>query len=123
MAEYIRNIDISSGVVTSGLVQEIMKYIRIHISEDISLESIARTFSISPQSLSSLFRQNTDQGFKKYITELRLSNAVKYLSHSDLLITEICYETGFGTMGNFIRRFKEKYGITPSDYRLQFKDN
>lgn len=117
VAEYIRNIDLSEQSVSSTLAQDIMKYIRIHISESLTLEGVAASFHISPQYLSRIFKQNMGVGFKKYITELRLKSAIKFISHTDLSITDICYKVGFENAGTFFRQFKENFGVSPTQYR------
>jgi AraC-like DNA-binding protein len=47
--------------------------------------------------------------------------ACKLLMENKLGITQICYESGFNTLSNFNKQFKDLQGKTPSEYRGAFR--
>ena len=53
-----------------------------------------------------------------YIKSMRLEKAKEFLETSDVSVSEAAFNTGFGTPSNFSKVFTEKYGITPSQFRL-----
>lgn len=123
-AEIIRNGNITENTFDNydnDLIQKIVMYLRIHIREPHTLSSIAKKFNISPGYLSHFFKDNTGISFKKYIEAQRLALAENMLLNSNETITAICYECGFSTVGNFLKRFKAKFGVTPSQFRERQK--
>ncbi len=122
LAEFIRtaNIDDTKSEAPS-IILNIVRYIRIHATESLTLDDIAKAFNISPQHLSQLFRKKIGMGFKQYLISLRLDLAKNLLTRTDMTITAICYEVGFSTLENFVRIFKKNNGMTPSEYRKKYK--
>jgi transcriptional regulator GlxA family with amidase domain len=55
----------------------------------------------------------------KWVLKKRLKLAAELLINTELHVGEITYETGFENQTHFSRTFKEKYGITPSLYRMK----
>ena len=53
------------------------------------------------------------------IRNIRLNRAAELLRRQDLTIQEIAWQTGFGSPVYFRTCFKERYGMTPSEYREQ----
>lgn len=58
-----------------SLITDIKEYIREHITEDISLASVAQQFNISAGYLSKFFKENTDESFSKYMIEQKFTYA------------------------------------------------
>lgn len=55
--------------------------------------------------------------FRVLLTELRLRFAVGLLTMSDIPIYDVSIHAGFNSIYTFVRHFKKKYGMTPSEYR------
>jgi AraC family transcriptional regulator, activator of mtrCDE len=53
----------------------------------------------------------------RYVTELRTSHAARLLLNSLMPVTDICYDSGFGSMPGFHAAFRAAYGTTPSAFR------
>lgn len=97
--------------------QTAILYISDNFRTPITLKTAAEYIGITPTYLSETFRRQTGTGFKKYINNLRFDYARKLLLHSDMTVIEVCNESGFEDYANFIRRFKEKFGVSPTQYR------
>ena len=83
----------------------------------IGVSEIAQAAHISEKYLRELFKKETGKSVQSYLTNTRLSAAVTLLSNSKYNIGEVASLSGFGEYRNFARVFKERYGITPSEYR------
>lgn len=57
-----------------------------------------------------------------YIKTLRLQKAKELLETTELTISEVAYNTGFGSPSNFTKVFVEKFGMTPSQFRSSLPD-
>jgi len=64
-----------------------------------------------------LFKQNSGHTPTHYITKLRVSKSVELLEQADKNIIEIAYMTGFNSLSNFYKHFKEQIGQAPNEYR------
>jgi AraC-like DNA-binding protein len=96
-------------------------YINTHYSEDIKLSVLAELASMTSVSFSRFFKQRTGKNLSEYIIEIRLGVATRLLIDSTKTVAEICYECGFNNLSNFNRIFKKKKGITPKDFRANFR--
>ena len=98
-------------------IQYVISYIKEHMSEDISLESMAEKCHYNPNYLSALFKQNTGVSYSAYLRKIRMERAVDLLMKSDANIDKIAAALGYRTTGYFIRTFRAEYGVPPGRYR------
>ena len=85
--------------------------------KDLSLDDISRYCNISSYYFSKLFKQETGENYVEYLNKVRIGNAKKMLSESDVSIKEICYSVGFSDPNYFSRAFKKYEGVTPSEFK------
>ncbi len=97
-------------------VSEIIDYINGHYTEIMSVSQIAEAFHISRSTLSRWFKQYINLSPIDFIQEKKLAYA-KYLLQSGKSVTEAGYAAGFCDSAYFILRFKNKFGITPHQYK------
>lgn len=95
----------------------IKNYVTEHYDEHLSVEQIAHTFGLSPQYMSRFFIKHMGVTLFQYINEHRLEKAYRDLMNSDLSILHVAIKHGFPNEKSFIRVFKNKYGVTPHQYR------
>lgn len=96
-------------------------YIINKFRDNISLSDVAKYAGFSPTYFSSIFRKETGKSFKEYTNNLRFEYAKKLLLHSDFTILQICNESGFEDYANFLRRFKKREKVSPTEYRKRLK--
>ena len=101
-------------------VQPIMTYIDAHLTEPLSLDSIAKGLSIDKFYLSHIFREATESTIFQYILIKRIALAKHYLAMGKS-VTEACHLSGFNDYCNFIRSFKNVTGSTPGAYRKKME--
>jgi len=95
----------------------IINYIETHISDNsITNEILAQKMNISEVYLRKLFLSNLSITPKQYILDLRIKKAKKLLADSNYTVTKISERCGFSSPYHFCRIFKEKTGMTPTQY-------
>lgn len=98
--------------------QRMEEYISLHLSEPLTLDTVADAFSITPVYLSSWFKKNMDTNFLSYISFTRMERAIEMLCQPNPpKIYEIALAVGIENPATFIRQFKKHTGITPSQYQ------
>lgn len=92
----------------------------LHDCEDgrISLESLAADIGVTSVHLTQCFKRSEGVPLYRYQTQLRLGRALERLPESDD-ITDLAFELGFSSHSHFTAAFREKVGITPSQFRQQ----
>lgn len=99
------------------LVKKIIEYIDQNMSRNYSLEDVAASIGVSPFYVSKLFKEEMGETFINYATDRRLDRTKKLLAETDLSIKEIAGQTGYSDQNYFSRQFKNKFGISPTDFR------
>lgn len=100
----------------SKLIQ-ILEYINTHLTEDITIDSLAGTFYLNRFYLMHFFKSETGYTIGNYITEKRLMLA-KNLVANGSSITDACYNSGFKNYSTFSRAFKKAYKTVPKNASL-----
>lgn len=98
-----------------GRVAEIKTYIDESLPHLTGVSEVAEHFYYSREYLSRLFRQSFGTTVSDYIADRRLEYA-RQLLMDGRSVTEACFAAGYGNVSFFIKRFKEKNGLTPHQY-------
>lgn len=93
-----------------------------YIDPNLDIKKIADAVNLSPNYLCSLFKQNTKSTINDFIIQIRLEKAKKILRTSKLRLYEISSNIGIPDPNYFSALFKQKCGMTPSEYRNARKD-
>lgn len=102
---------------------QIQEYITRHLSnETLNLSLIATHFKLSQRTIQKLFEEQ-GLSFSKYLTNERLRHAAHDLLHSQLSITEVALKWAFCDTSYFCRKFKLKFGRTPSIYMKEYQNS
>lgn len=101
---------------------EIVRFVEEHYLEyDFSLEKVALYMGISKGQMSKLFQARTGLSYIEYLTHLRMEKAKELLTQTDKSVKEIFMTVGYVDVVNASRKFRNYYGINPSAYREQMK--
>ena len=106
---------------TSSPIFTAINYIQNNFREKITLDELANNSCLSLYYFSRLFKKETGYTPYQYITNVRINRAKTLLINSNLQIKEICFECGFNSESNFVTCFKDLSGVTPSNFRVQYK--
>lgn len=97
------------------LVMQAKDYIKTHIFLKITLAEVANITAVSPNYLSSLFKQYSDLGFSEYINKMKVKKAQELLAKDHLKIYQVSEKLGFENPQYFSRVFKKYTGHRPTD--------
>lgn len=100
-------------------IWQVIQYLHFNYREDITLEHLAHKFHYNVSHLSETFKHRFGQNFIGFLHGLRIRHACGLLTSSDLPISQIAYEVGFGSFQTFSRTFLKLKGVSPSIYRKQ----
>ena len=98
-------------------IQKNIEFIEDHLSEEISIENLAKMASLSPFYYQRLFSRLVKKPVAEYIKLRRLAKATESLLQKDNRILDIALELGFSSHEHFSRTFKGTFGMTPDEYR------
>lgn len=82
-----------------------------------TLEEAARSVDMSPNYLSTYFREKTGEGFGDFLIRCRMEKACRLLADPRSNVESVSSAVGYSSPKNFSRAFKAYYGATPRDYR------
>lgn len=94
----------------------VLQYIQ-HNYQTLTLSSLAGLFHYSEPHLCTRIKQNTGYTFTELIKRLRLSDAVDYLTNTNIKISEIAEHIGYNSADHFSRVFRTTYLMSPQEYR------
>lgn len=99
------------------LVKKAKDIFNANYDKSINLSHVSKQLGVSTNHLGRLFRQNYGVTPMHYIINLRLDKSGELLKQEDLNILEIAYASGFKSLSNFYKCFKEQTGHTPNEHR------
>lgn len=101
-------------------LQRVMQHMNAHAEEpDLTPQRVAKAFAMSLRALHQLF-ELSDCSFHEYITRARLARAQALLrdpAFQHLGTADIGFAVGFGDVSTFYRRFKQRHGMAPGEFR------
>jgi len=100
-------------------VAEALRFIWDHITEDLSVDQVAKHVGVSRRSLERLFHKDIGRGINAEFQRRRLERARELLVQTDLSIGQIAQTLSFSSQNYLYRTFRAAYGLTPSEYRQQ----
>ena len=99
------------------VIHRIRKYIKEHLSDDVSLTRLAEVIHINSSYLCRLYKQETGISLSEYIAELKIDLAKTLLEQCDMKIYDISIALGFESPSSLNRFFKKHMNMTPQEYR------
>ena len=103
----------------SKLAKAAEAYNNKNYKEAIYLDKMAYDLGVSKYVLSRLFSKTFHCNFPGYVNGVRLNYAISMLEGTQETITNICYDCGFESQRTFNRVFKDRYRVTPREYRTK----
>ncbi|MBG0861066.1 MAG: helix-turn-helix domain-containing protein [Bacteroidales bacterium] len=100
---------------------DVYTYIRENYFKPISLEKISKIVKMNPFTFSRFFKKNCGAGFVEYLNRVRTNKACYLLRETEYQVQDIARECGFESISNFNKQFRKTEGLSPRDYRTQFK--
>lgn len=112
---------INQYVCGNTYVLSVLKYIKKNYSSDITLGQTAKKYSMSPEHLSRIFKNETGMTFNHYLTDIRIKEAECLLIQTTMPIGEIAFAVGYNDSNYFTKKFKSIHKISPLQFRNQYQ--
>lgn len=123
--QYLRSIELSpnAAMQLNEQLNTLVKTHKPHLDENISLPKLASLLGVTSHQLSELLNIHKSTNFYDFLNELRYQEALIFLAkgESELTIVDIAYRSGFNNRNSFYKVFKEKTGLTPSEYKKNYR--
>ena len=101
----------------TDITQDALHYIDFNLTEELSLAKVAEKLNVNKKYLSQKFKTETGQTITEYINSKRVQESLKYLSTTNLSISDVALRVGMYDMNYYSRVFKKVMDMTPSEYR------
>ena len=99
------------------IARRTQEYLAANYTARATLAQIGAAVGTSPFHLSRLFRTVTGTSIHRYLTNLRLREAVDRLQQGAADLTDLALDLGFSSHAHFTYAFRMEFGMTPSAYR------
>lgn len=118
--DFVRRVhQIKTKCGISPQIQQCCDYILLHITEKITVETLADLVGHAPNYLSKKFRQETGKTISAYIMDGKMEYAKLLLKSSNDPIQDIAEQLGFSTQSHFGAQFKAYTHMTPAQWRAE----
>ena len=107
---------------SSHLVRQVLDYMELHYSQEISLEQLENKFFVSRHKITQQFTKLVGYPPYRYLLNLRLQNAQRLLKNGENP-QQVATHCGFSDYSNFYRRFKTSYGCSPREFSQQYDNH
>ena len=101
----------------SRMVNNAILFMKGNYVNNVSISQLAAMYNVSRSFFSTTFKSETGVSPKEYLCAIRIANAKEYLANSSYSIMEIAKLCGYNDVFYFMRHFKERESVTPSQYR------
>ena len=113
------NADMSTKIVESSKIQQIINFIHANIynPELLTTKNLAEEFHMADNYISEYFKKHTDVSLKKYILNYKLKLVETRLKYTDMQFSEIAMELGFTDSSHLNKTFQSYKGMTIGAYK------
>jgi AraC-like DNA-binding protein len=101
-------------------VERMAQFIGEHALEDIAAEDVAKAADLHPNYAMSLYKRAVGLTIKQSITRQRLDTAQSMLIASDLPVSSIAFDCGFGSLSSFYAAFEQRFHKSPAAFRQAY---
>jgi len=102
-------------------IRELLAYIAVHYAEEIDLNFALQFTGMGKSLFAEMFGQEVDMPFVTYINKVRLEQAARLLTETDLACSVIGYDCGFASVSLFYKLFKDYFGQAPGTFRSNLR--
>jgi AraC family transcriptional regulator len=106
-----------SHQVDDARIRRVLDYILTNIAKEITIAELARVAALSTFHFARTFTRAIGISPHRYISRLRLQNAMTEIAAGRLPLAQIAFNAGFSSQASFTRAFHRATGMTPAEYR------
>lgn len=98
------------------IIRRAQQYITANVEQALSVPLVAKNAQVSPSYLTALFQKHLNISPGEYIRRIKLEQSKQLIRSGSMNFTQIAAALQYSTVHHFSRQFKEKFGLTPSEY-------
>lgn len=115
MMKQVKELEMSKAPESD--IEKAKSFISENIADPITVKEVADCVSLSAEYFTKLFKKETGQNIKEYITLTKVEAAKDMLEKSNISVGMVAIELGFSNFSHFSQVFKKQEGMSPSEYR------
>ncbi|MDO4318571.1 MAG: AraC family transcriptional regulator [Lachnospiraceae bacterium] len=119
MDSHVRDVKIP---IYSETAQNAMQYIRENLSAGMGANEVAAALYISKSALNRVFQKELGKTVRQYAEDMVFAEALRQMIETDRPLGDLATELGFCDPFYFSRRFRQRYGETPREYRKRLRE-
>jgi AraC-like DNA-binding protein len=100
----------------------VVRYVLDNIDGEVRMAEAARMADMNEATFSRAFKRMSGHNFVDFVRKLRVAQACRLLRQTDIPVSSICFDVGFGNLSNFNRQFRAETGTSPRAYRRGVDD-
>ncbi|WP_169334379.1 helix-turn-helix domain-containing protein [Rubritalea marina] len=121
MQETKKSASPAGSELSKPLLQRLTDYMKGKLSSRIYVEDLASESNMSTFHFARSFKKTTGHSPHKYLTTMRVEQAIQLLPNYDMSLADVASESGFSDQAHFTRVFKKQTGMTPAAHRRKLK--
>ncbi len=98
------------------IIRRAQQYVSAHVRDRLTVPQVAGKVDVSPSYLTALFQKHLNITPGEYIRRIKLQESKRLIREGSLNFTQIAAALSYSTVHQFSRQFKEKFGMTPTEY-------
>jgi AraC-like DNA-binding protein len=98
-------------------IWKVIHYMHIHYRERLALSGLAEEFHFNETYLSEQIKRYAGKSFVNLLHEIRIRHACSLLASTDMTVSDIAYEVGYGSANTLFKAFRRYKSMTPAAYR------
>lgn len=103
-------------------ISSLLSYINTNC-QTVTIEKLAEEFHYSVRSISSFIQRETGKTFRQLLQSYRLQLACRYLTKTDIPLSDLSELVGYSQRSSFERSFREYFHVTPAQYRKTYRND
>ena len=111
--------ELSTGSPPANDIEKAKSFILDNIADPITVKDVADHVGLSAEYFTKLFKKETGQNIKEFITLMKVEAAKDMLERSNLSVGMVALELGYSNFSHFSQVFRKYENVTPSEYRAQ----
>lgn len=103
-------------------IDNTMRQNKPYLNIDFNRDAMIRMFNTNKNKLNEAIIAGSGMSYSKYVCELRLQESIRILeSDNNILLNDLAVRCGFNTYSSFYRSFYKRFGMSPADYKHEYK--
>lgn len=121
LLDYMDKVEAGGRKFDTEITATVLSYISDHYKNG-TLSELASQMGYDVYWLSREIRRRTGKTYKELLQEKRMQQAVYLLTNSQIPVTDIIESIGYDNTSYFYRKFRERYGMSPKEYRKALRE-